>query len=260
MSTPPKPTIKRIRLAQVDLDDQRYQIRIEARPGQLRRSLEEHGQLVPVVVQPVGDQFRVIDGYRRCTVLRELGEIFIRAAVMEVDDREALRLAFVCNHDRKTLKPEDRWNSVRLMSRRGWKTAEISAALGLHKDTVSRLRNLFPQLELVDAGIAEGWLRPSHLKALRTLVPRAKWPHWLRRIRDEGLSGRRLQEEVSAEDRRREPPFVLKDADGGLIVRGFKFDPNRAVEEEISRAVEQLDDAVDRMRSWLRRRPKGKKK
>ncbi|MEK6608241.1 MAG: ParB/RepB/Spo0J family partition protein [Myxococcota bacterium] len=252
--TLPEAPLRNVPIDRIDFDDRRFQIRLDPRSGNLLDSLRRDGQLVPVVLQAQGGRFRVIDGHRRCEVLRRLGAENVRAMALPVSDAEALRLAFVFNHARKTLLPVDRWNSLRRMAHDlGWSNARIAEATGLHADSVSRLRRLFPDMPLVDEGLAEGWLRPSHLRALRSLVPRDRWPAWLRRIREERMPGRRLYEAVAAAERRREPPYVTREPDGVVIFRGFRFAPATADAREMWRAIAQYDAGMDRVRSWLRR-------
>jgi ParB-like chromosome segregation protein Spo0J len=253
VTAPPAGPVQEVPLERIEADAT-FQIRLDPRPGQLLRAIEADGQLVPVALQARGERLRVIDGFRRVAVLRRLERPSVRAMVFRVGDAEALRLSYVFNSARKTLLPEDRWNSLRRMAQElGWSNARIAEATGLHPNTVSRLRNLFPAIPLVRDGIEEGWLRPAHLKALRALLPRDRWPDWLRRVRDERLSGRSLLDLVGAEQRRREPPYVAREPGGALVVRGFRFDPATASAEEMWRAVEQVDEAIDRIRSWLRR-------
>ena len=252
MSLPRSP-VERVPLASIDLDDRRFQIRMEERGGQLQASIEREGQLVPVVLQRARSRFRVIDGFRRCGILRRIDAPHVLATSLAVSDDEALRLAFVFNHERKTLKPEDRWNSLRMLAERGWSDTRIGEALGLHRATIVRWRQLFPTSRAVRRGVEEGWLRPSHLRALRDLVPEAAWSDWLPRIRDEDLSGRRLYRVIEASRRRREPPYVAFRDDGTFVARGFKFDPVAANADEMWRATEQLDRALDQIRAWLRK-------
>ncbi len=246
--------LRRVALAEIELEARPFQIRLDPRPGQLKAALRREGQLVPVVLQKKPGKLRVIDGHRRCEALAALGQESVDATVLDVGDGEALRLAFVLNAERKTLSPADRWNSLRVMARRGWTNEKIGKALGMHRTRVSTLRNLFPDLAEVDLGIVEGWLLPSHLRALRSLLPRKDWPKWLRVVKAEKLSARALFERIGAGKRRREPPYVAKEAGGALILRGFRFEPASADPEEMWRAVTQLDDALDRIRGWLRRK------
>ena len=247
-------TARRVAIADIDLGARPFQIRLDPRPGQLRSALGREGQLVPVVLQKRPGKLYVIDGHRRCEALLALGEESVDATVLDVGDAEALRLAYVLNAERKTLTPADRWNSLRVMARRGWSNERIGKMLGMHATRVSTLRNLFPDLAQVDAGVAQGWLLPAHLRALRSLLPRKDWPKWLRVVKAERLSAKALFERIGAAERRREPPYVTKEAGGALVLRGFRFDPANADANEMWRAVTQLDDALDRIRGWLRRK------
>ena len=251
MSAPER--IVSVPLDRIDLDDVRFQIRVEAGAGELRRSLERDGQIVPVLLQAAGERWRVIDGHRRCAVLRRIGARTVRAVVRRVADAEALRLAFVANHARKTLKPADRWNAIRKMKAAGWSNETIAEATSLHRETVRKLAALFPAMREVDEGLATGWLRQSHLIALRSLVPRAEWSRWLRLIRDERLSAARLYDRVGAQSRLREPPYVTKERPGVLVFRGFRFDAKAAAKDEIWRAITQYEDGLDALRAWVRR-------
>ncbi len=241
-------------LSRVDLAGRQFQIRVEPRPGELHRSLERDGQLVPVLLQERDPLHRIIDGHRRCHELARLGVGTVRALLRRCSDEEALRLAFVANSARKTLAPADRWNAIRKLRALDLTHARIAAALSLHPDSVRRLAALFPATKDVGEGIDQGWLRPSHLRALRDLLAREDWPRWLRVIREERLAAAELYRRIGADERLRETKFVSRETGGVCIFTGFRFDPKTALSDDVWRAITQYEKGLTLLRAWVRKR------
>src|SRR6266850_685549 len=102
-------TVRVVPLAEVDLADDRFQWRLNVSHGDLRKSLEKEGQLVPVVLWGKQQPYKVIDGFRRLICAQELGwskcEAIVRA---DLTEDEAFKLSFIENVKRRNLSSVDR--------------------------------------------------------------------------------------------------------------------------------------------------------
>jgi ParB family chromosome partitioning protein len=88
------------------INPSKFQLRNElAGIDDLARSIEEIGLLQPVVVRPTPDGFELVAGNRRLAACANLGWSKIPCHVIELDDKEAFRLALVENIQRRTLNP-----------------------------------------------------------------------------------------------------------------------------------------------------------
>ena len=135
------------RVVELDLD------RIDAHPDQPRKaldpaalaelaaSIERHGLLQPVVVQPIGDdRYVLVAGQRRLLAHRELGRSRI-AALLSSGDRD--ELALIENLQRETLPPLDEAEALAALKRRhGYSQDELAKALAKAKSTISELLSL----------------------------------------------------------------------------------------------------------------------
>jgi ParB family chromosome partitioning protein len=135
------------RVVEIDLD------RIDAHPDQPRKavdpetlaelaaSIERHGLLQPVVVQPAGDdRYVLVAGQRRLLAHRELGRTRI-AALLTAGDRD--ELALIENLQRENLPPLDEAEALAaLKQRHGYNQDELARALAKAKSTISELLSL----------------------------------------------------------------------------------------------------------------------
>ena len=135
------------RVVELDLD------RIDAHPDQPRKeidpdalaelaaSIERHGLLQPVVVQPADDdRYVLVAGQRRLLAHRRLGRSRI-AALLTAGDRD--ELALIENLQRETLPPLDEADALAaLKQRHGYNQDELARALAKAKSTISELLSL----------------------------------------------------------------------------------------------------------------------
>jgi ParB family chromosome partitioning protein len=135
------------RIVELDLD------RIEAHPDQPRKaidpaalaelaaSIDRHGLLQPIVVQPAGDdRYVLVAGQRRLLAHRELGRPRIPALLVSGDRDE---LALIENLQRENLPPLDEAEALAaLKQRHGYNQDELATALAKAKSTISELLSL----------------------------------------------------------------------------------------------------------------------
>lgn len=94
-------------IAEIDTDlidvDGRLVDRLQLGVEDLKASIQQSGQRVPILLRPLENgRFRLIYGRRRLEACRELG-IKIRAIVTELDDSQALQDQILENQDRRDL-------------------------------------------------------------------------------------------------------------------------------------------------------------
>ena len=135
------------RIVELDLD------RIDAHPDQPRQSvdaagiaelaasIERHGLLQPIVVQPAeNDRYTLVAGQRRLLAHRELGRTRI-AALLTAGSRD--ELALIENLQRENLAPLDEAEALAaLKQRHGYNQDELAKALAKAKSTISELLSL----------------------------------------------------------------------------------------------------------------------
>ena len=166
--------------------------------GDLASSISQIGLLTPISVRRDGSRYQLIAGERRLMAFRLLGERFIPAIVLEVNDTDSAVLALVENLQRNDLDfLEEAAAMASLMQNEGLTQRQLAQRLGLASSTVSnklRLLRLPPNvlLALQEAGMTE-----RHARALLPLCNDPKIHTAAQRVISQRLSVAKTEELVS---------------------------------------------------------------
>jgi ParB/RepB/Spo0J family partition protein len=140
----------------------------------LTASIEQYGQLVPVVIIPQAEnQWILIDGYHRVKALKRLGKDIIAAEVWDCDTTEAL-LMILKNHSARALEIfEEALLLHELHNQAGLSQSALSERVGRDKSWVSRrlsLLEFLPEniLQAISQGKISLWI------STRVLAPLAR--------------------------------------------------------------------------------------
>jgi ParB family chromosome partitioning protein len=85
-------TIQRIPLQQIDLSDDTFSVNYLPDLGKLRSSIEQIGLIQPVLLRERKDHYQIVCGFRRISVMKELGKSEIESKVFEEGERDAFQL------------------------------------------------------------------------------------------------------------------------------------------------------------------------
>lgn len=93
-----------------------YNARKQVRKGSfndLKESIKQHGLIEPLVVRPLeeDENFEVVCGMRRFTALKDLEVEEVECIVKDLNDDQALDLAFIENKQRENLNPIEEANA-----------------------------------------------------------------------------------------------------------------------------------------------------
>ncbi|MDA0565305.1 ParB/RepB/Spo0J family partition protein [Streptomonospora sp. S1-112] len=214
---------------------------------ELRASIAEVGLLQPIVVRKLGpDRYELIMGERRWRASKEVGLDRIPAIVRETGDDDLLRDALLENLHRQQLNPlEEAAAYQQLLDDFGATHDELAKRIGRSRPHITntlRLLNLSPS---VQRRVAAGVISAGHARALLSVDDSDAQDRLARRIVEEGLSVRALEElivlgETGGADKPRRSPA--------------RSAPNPAVEEWSRR----LSDAFDTRVKINQGRTKGK--
>lgn len=153
MKNPKNRKMKHVPVRQIVPNENNPRAKHHFEPGELlslRQSIEEHGVLEPILVQPfrdgAGDRFLLIEGERRYTVAKELGLDEIPAVIGEkLDDHDQLVVMFNVHSNRRGWEMAEQLRAIRdLKERNGDRSDEDMARdLGMSLATFKdRLRVL----------------------------------------------------------------------------------------------------------------------
>ncbi|GAA4917880.1 ParB/RepB/Spo0J family partition protein [Streptomonospora salina] len=166
---------------------------------ELRASIAEVGLLQPIVVRTLGSgRYELIMGERRWRASKEVGLETIPAIVRDTTDDELLRDALLENLHRQQLNPlEEAAAYQQLLDDFGATHDELAKRIGRSRPHITntlRLLNLSPS---VQRRVAAGVLSAGHARALLSVEESDTQDRLARRIVEEGLSVRALEEIIT---------------------------------------------------------------
>ncbi|MDA2808032.1 ParB/RepB/Spo0J family partition protein [Nocardiopsis suaedae] len=175
---------------------------------ELRASIAEVGLLQPIVVRRLGpDSYELIMGERRWRASKEVGLDRIPAIVRETGDDELLRDALLENLHRQQLNPlEEAAAYQQLLDDFGTTHEELARRIGRSRPHITntlRLLNLSPA---VQRRVAASVISAGHARALLSVEDSETQDRLARRIVEEGLSVRALEELITLGETEDEKP------------------------------------------------------
>jgi ParB family chromosome partitioning protein len=151
------------------VDQNPYQPReyvIDEPLGNLKKSIEQYGVIVPIIVNRHSGRFTLVAGQRRLQAARELGFKFIPAIVRTLNPRQMMEVSYLENLHREDLSQIDVVMMFDRIHRKYPRIEEneIADAMGLKVDELRHARTLLdlpiPVLEALRANmISEGHAR-----------------------------------------------------------------------------------------------------
>ncbi|HLY75090.1 MAG TPA: ParB/RepB/Spo0J family partition protein [Planctomycetota bacterium] len=151
------------------VDQNPYQPReyvIEEPLGNLKKSIEQYGVIVPIIVNRHSGRYTLVAGQRRLQAARELGFKFIPAIVRSLNPRQMMEVSYLENLHREELSKIDVVMMFDRIHRKYPRIEEneIAEAMGLAVDELRHARTLLdlpiPVLEALRANmISEGHAR-----------------------------------------------------------------------------------------------------
>ena len=166
----------------------------------LTASVREVGVIQPVLVRPSGDgSFELIAGERRWRVAKRAGLATIPALVRDADELAAVEQALVENLHREDLSPlEEAGAYQQLIEDFGLTHDELATRVGRSRVAITNTLRLFQLPPSIQRLVGEGRLSAGHARALLGTPDRAFQEALAKRVVDEGLSVRAVEEAVRA--------------------------------------------------------------
>ncbi len=160
---------------QLELRYEKLRVRREGKERQILSSLAANGQQVPIVVVAggAGDQYIVIDGYKRLHALKRLGQDTVKATVWQMNEVDALLLCRSLRATEAESALEQGWLLHLLQSSFGLGQEEMAKRFSRSPSWVSRRLALVHELpDSVQDEVRRGRIG-SHA-AMKYLVPMAR--------------------------------------------------------------------------------------
>jgi ParB-like partition proteins len=220
---------------------------------ELAESISKFGILHPIIVREKDGKYEIVAGERRWRAAKMAGLTRIPAVVKEVSDEEMMIISLVENLQREDLNPVERARAIKILKEEmGLTDEEISKYLGKSRSAVTNtLRILNLPLEVLDM-LAEGRISEGHARVLLRLKDKEEILSWARRIVEENLSVRDLENLINPSQAKKNTEFlktlVLRFKEKGLNAKVKRSKKHVSVEikfsseEEAERFLEFLPD------------------
>ena len=183
-----------------EIDDNPFQPRRDfgdSEIASLAESLKEHDMLQPILVRRRGDRYQLISGERRLRAAIQAGWSHVPARIREADDRLVAELAIVENLQRKDLNALEKAASFQqYLENYGCTQEELAGRLKIDRSTIANLIRLLELPETIQQSLRSGAITQGHARALLPLGDEREQMNFARRIQDESLSVRAVEELV----------------------------------------------------------------
>jgi ParB family transcriptional regulator, chromosome partitioning protein len=164
---------------------------------ELAASIKEQGVIQPIIVKKAAAGFELVCGERRMKAAQRCGLSRIPAIVKDLAEDKLLEWALVENIQREDLNPvEEAQAFVRLIEQQDLAHEEIAKRVGKDRSTIANTIRLLRLPNEVLEGLIEGKMQAGHARALLALPSPEHHRQMARRIIDEKLSVRQVEELV----------------------------------------------------------------
>jgi ParB-like chromosome segregation protein Spo0J len=191
----PAPEVRAVPLVGLGERYRRYRLADPHAEEAMAQSLWRWGQLAPVVACVRGEQWEVVDGFKRLAAARVLGWPTLLVRRLEADDERTVKAAvYGLNRVGQHLQElEEAWLVQALVREDGLSQVEVAELLGRHRSWVCRRLALLEKLgAAVRADLEVGLVAPSLARQLVRL-PTGNQAEVLAAARREALTAAEVQ-------------------------------------------------------------------
>ena len=139
---------------------------------QLADSINENGQISPIVVRKMGEKFELIVGERRWRATQLLKKDTIDAVIIDADEKTSAVLSIVENVQREDLNSmEEAESLLRLVNEFGMSHDDVSKYISKSRTHVTNLIRLNDLSDYGKEQLRMGTINMGHARAVLTLSP-----------------------------------------------------------------------------------------
>lgn len=194
--------------------------------NELANSIKEHGIIQPIVIRKNGHGFEIVAGERRWRAARVAGLKEIPCVVRDLTDEQNVLFAIIENMQREDLNPiEEAEGLDKMISNFGLTQDEVSKTVGKSRPYITNSLRLLKLDEEIKYKISSGKITAGHGRALIGLSDLALQKEIVKKIEDQGLSVRAVEELVNdRKEKKKAKPAKrkAKSADLLLVERELK--------------------------------------
>lgn len=184
--------------------------------AELARSIEAAGVFQPIIVRrpdPNLNRYELIAGERRLRATKMTERKTIPAIVRVLDDQTMMEVAVLENLQREDLSPLEEAQAYQtLIERLNLTQAQVAARLGKSRPYIANYLRLLGLPEEVKQMLASGELSMGQARTLLGVKDERRLVELAKRVANEGLTVRQLEEIVAGINKKGRPKPVFKSA------------------------------------------------
>ena len=167
----------------------------EAALQELAASIKEHGVFQPIIVKKSIKGYEIIAGERRVKASRIAGLTEIPAIIRDFNDTQMMEIALLENLQRENLNAiEEATAYKKLLDTLNLTQEELAKRLGKSRSHITNMLGLLTLPESIKEEIIKNNISMGHARVLSKLEDQQQQEELLKKIINEGISVRRLEE------------------------------------------------------------------
>ena len=176
----------------------------EEKLQELAESIKEFGVVEPVIIKKSIHGYEIVAGERRCKAARIAGLETVPAVIKEFSDEDMMQIALLENIQREDLTAIEEAEAYQnLVGKLGISQEELARRVGKSRSYVTNMIGLLKLPSEVKEHILNGFLSMGHARVLSKLEDTEKILELDKRVINEHLSVRALEEIASNPDYKR---------------------------------------------------------
>lgn len=181
---------------------------------ELAVSIREHGVIQPIIVRKVNGKYEIIAGERRYKASALAGLTKIPAIIRDLDDKESSKVALLENLQRKNLSPiEEARTYQKILEIDQMTQEELAKTMGKSQASVANKLRLLSLPDEVQDALLKEQISERHARSLLSIPDVKKQKEMLKKIINEKMSVRSLEEEIKQEYHKDETPAIEEEVE-----------------------------------------------
>ena len=217
----------------------------EEKLEELAASITEHGIIQPLVVRINNGIYEIVAGERRWRAARKAELKEVPCIIREFSDEENMLVAIIENMQREDLNPIEEAEGLNQMIKTyGLTQEEVSKSVSKSRPYITNALRLLKLPEEIKGFVMEGKLTTGHARALINVENKKLQAELCRRIIEEGLSVRKVEELAREEIKpKKKPAKRVKSADTLHVESELKsiFGTKVSIEQKGKKGTIQLE-------------------
>ena len=217
----------------------------EEKLNELAASITEHGIIQPLVVRKNKGSYEIVAGERRWRAARKAELKEVPCIIREFTDEENMLVAIIENMQREDLNPIEEAEGLNQMIKTyGLTQEEVSKSVSKSRPYITNALRLLKLPEEIKNFVMEGKLTTGHARALINVENKKLQAELCKKIIEEGLSVRKVEELARNEAKpKKKPAKKVKSADTLHVESELKsiFGTKVSIEQKGKKGTIQLE-------------------